>query len=182
MNKVTLTLTSLVTFIALSGCSGHTLQDYADGYFNKKDQEPRAVTAKEVLKEEQTTQISTPLKVEAVDDTEEPRNVVVNAQAEPKEVEEYNARVNTTAVMSATAINNEKGYMQKNLDSWVEKKWVPFFSKEENKEAFEKEEQTPFTLQKYIDRWSEYNKAHPDDPNKTGLVGKMKTMPVIGEN
>ena len=73
----------------------------------------------------------------------------------------------------------EKGYLQRKLDAFINEKWIPFFNKEENKEFF-KDDGKPFTLQKYIDKWAAYNKANDDGDDTNGHWGKMDKMPVIG--
>jgi hypothetical protein len=55
--KFSFQISSLVTVLVLSGCSGHTLQDWADEEFNNKQSEP--TSTKELKKEESVPSPST---------------------------------------------------------------------------------------------------------------------------
>lgn len=68
----------------------------------------------------------------------------------------------------------ESGYIQRNLDEWLEKDWNPAVA--------EKEEDTQkrFKLQDYVDKASLYIKSHPNDINGSN-VKKLEAIPVIGK-
>lgn len=70
--------------------------------------------------------------------------------------------------------DDNKGYIQKNLDEWLEKDWNPAVK--------EKEEDTQrrFKLQDYVDKASLYIDSQPNDINDSN-VKKLEAMPVIGK-
>ena len=70
--------------------------------------------------------------------------------------------------------NKKSGFLQKHLDSWLQKDWNPAV-KEKDKETSKR-----FRLQDYVDKASLYIKAHPSDYNHSN-VKKLEALPVIGE-
>ena len=81
-----------------------------------------------------------------------------------------------TLALETTSHNSDKksGYLQKELDDWLQTQWNPAVKKKdaETKKRFE--------LQDYVDKVSLYVKAHQSDSN-TSHIKKLESMPVIGK-
>jgi len=70
--------------------------------------------------------------------------------------------------------DNDKGYIQRNLDEWLETDWNPAV------EEKEEDTQKRFKLQDYVDKASLYIESQPNDINDSN-VKKLEMMPVIGK-
>lgn len=82
--------------------------------------------------------------------------------------------------ISTSHTGKNDGYMQKGLDNWLTKEWIPTIKKDEKiREKYIEKEDNPFTLQEYVDKSAAYMKIKGDDANSN--VKKMESMPVIGK-
>jgi len=70
--------------------------------------------------------------------------------------------------------DDNKGYIQRNLDEWFEKDWNPAVKEKE------KDTQNRFKLQDYVDKANLYIESQPNDKNDSN-VKKLEAMPVIGK-
>ena len=107
------------------------------------------------------------------------------------------------SISKSNASKEKKGIMQESLDSWLKDDWTPTVSKdkniqekyhhksdtiEQNKEKNtvsqtgdkKEEEESPFTLQEYVDKAEAYMKAKPNDYENSN-VKKLESLPVIGK-
>jgi len=106
-----------------------------------------------------------------------------------------------TVSPSTTAVS-EGGGMQRSLDAWLKEEWTPMTKTVpvETKttapdgtvvttttmvEVPEPEDNEPFTLQKYADKWKVYheNKAKMNEgkPKEPSHIEMMGTLPVVGK-
>ena len=70
--------------------------------------------------------------------------------------------------------DTNKGFLQKNLDNWLENDWEPTVK------DVDKNSSKRFKLQDYVDKAALYMKAHPSDDNNSN-VKRMEALPVIGK-
>ncbi len=98
---------------------------------------------------------------------------------------------------------SEGGAMQRSLDAWLKEEWTPLTATPQNPEPKTVSESTPaasatpvpsaavsqddepFTLQKYADKWKVYhenkarmNEGKPKEPSHTEM---MNTLPAVGK-
>ena len=106
------------------------------------------------------------------------------------------------SVSPSTTAVSEGGAMQRSLDSWLKEEWTPMTKTVpvETKttapdgtvvttttmvEVPEPEDNDPFTLQKYADKWKVYheNKAKMMEgkPKEPSHIEMMGTLPVVGK-
>jgi hypothetical protein len=209
---------SIAVVTILAGCSGHSLQDYTDSYFagdKKTEQQSSSVSVKKSVSANKDLQTkidewlgsssndriyvsekkSSAPAVSSYDARVNTSAIMSGSDVEESsggylqdKVNSYNARVNTSAVMSASevATDEEKGWMQRNLDEWFKSEWIPFLNDEDNKAIFDRDPNKEFTLQEFVDKWSLYNKQKAERekglPPKPSLSRDMQSMPVIGDS
>lgn len=116
------------------------------------------------------------------------------------------------AISPSTTATSQNGAMQRSLDSWLKEEWTPLTTPAASNEnlkpsdtaamntvqpstiqneagttviAVEPKDETPFTLQKYVDKWKVYteNKAKMDEGKgkEPSHIEKIENMPVIGK-
>ena len=106
------------------------------------------------------------------------------------------------AVSPSTTAASEGGSMQRSLDSWLKEEWSPMTKTApvtttttmpdgkvvtETKMVTlpEPEDNEPFTLQKYADKWKVYHdnkeKMNEGKPKEPSNVDLMNSLPVIGK-
>lgn len=113
------------------------------------------------------------------------------------------------AVSPSTTATAEGGVMQRSLDAWLKEEWLPLTkpspssvlpapsSSSASVPAAQipaastqqvpaaSEDNTPFTLQKYVDKWKVYqeNKAKINEgkPKEESHIEQMQSLPVIGK-
>jgi len=106
------------------------------------------------------------------------------------------------AISPSTTAASEGGAMQRSLDSWLKEEWTPMSTTAPavkttatasdgtvvtttEQVLVEPEDQTPFTLQKYADKWKVYheNKAKMNEgkPKEPSNIEKISNLPVIGK-
>jgi hypothetical protein len=106
-----------------------------------------------------------------------------------------NSSLNTVSP-SGTA-TSEGGAMQRSLDNWLKEEWTPLTTTTQTAPVNQPSqsttpatvivptEETPFTLQKYADKWKAYqeNKAKMNvgKPKEDSNIEKIQSMPVIGQ-
>jgi len=181
--------------LLLNGCSGHTLQDWADETFNDKPQaveknkpandipkmkheqnsdvkplEPLTEKPEPIMVPESevtTTHIETPLETPAT---------VSKTPSQPSPSQ--NSQLN--AVSPSPTATAEGGAMQKSLDTWTKEEWTPAVEQNKTIKAMNEEKERPFTLQEYVDKAGVYidNKPKSDKP---AHYEEMEKLPVIGK-
>ncbi|WP_345992415.1 hypothetical protein [Sulfurimonas sp. HSL-1716] len=151
-----------VTFL-IAGCSGHTMQDYADKHFNNKKK-----TNEEVITPSQNKELNTVSPMHKEVKKEVKKEIVT-----PSQNKELNA-------VSPTHQNKKDGVMQKSLDAWIEKEWTPTVDKNETIKKMDENESRNFTLQEYVDKVGAYIKNKPKS-NEPSMKEKMDKLPVIGK-
>lgn len=116
------------------------------------------------------------------------------------------------AVSPSTTSTSQGGVMQRGLDSWLKEEWTPLTSTPAPKNVAkpsvtaepnavqpsaaqnetaaavtptEPKDETPFTLQKYADKWKVYNenkaKMNEGKPKEPSNIEKIESMPIIGK-
>jgi hypothetical protein len=88
-----------------------------------------------------------------------------------------NAQVNLLADHKQA---KENGFLQNNLDSWLNDEWTPNIEKNETIKSMNKNEQRNFTLQEYVDKMTVYLKEH-NSSYQNSHIKKIDAMPVIGK-
>ena len=84
--------------------------------------------------------------------------------------------------ISKSNASSEKGFLQKNLDSFLENEWETTLKQDKNiQEKYKEQEERSFTLQEYVDKATAYKKAHPSDHEHSN-VHKLENMPIIGKS
>ncbi len=97
-------------------------------------------------------------------------------------------------VSPSTTATSEGGVMQRSLDAWLKEEWTPLTApaaapatpaERPDTNGSAAEEEPPFTLQHYIDKWKIYHEnqdkrkeGEPETPSHAETIG---TLPVIGE-
>jgi hypothetical protein len=75
--------------------------------------------------------------------------------------------------------------LQKSLDSWLKDDWEPAQKKVKSEKKVlhvkEKEDNSTFKLQTYVDKWSQYNKEKASEPKKPSHVEMINSLPAIGK-
>ncbi|WP_415397589.1 hypothetical protein [Sulfurimonas sp. CS5] len=84
------------------------------------------------------------------------------------------------SVTNSTAEKNNKGSMQKSLDSWLKDEWTPKVEKDEDIKAKNQDKERDFKLQEYIDKSEVYMKES-NSTTQDSHYKKMESMPVIGK-
>lgn len=103
------------------------------------------------------------------------------------------------AVSPNTAAASEGGAMQRSLDAWLKEKWTPLTapkavqqSKENTSKSVEvastaskAEDEKPFTLQNFADKWKVYHeneaKMNEGKPKEASHIDAVNALPVIGK-
>lgn len=112
------------------------------------------------------------------------------------------------AISPSTTATTEGGYMQRGLDAWLKEEWTPLTQPSSSAivpvpsspSAVSgtspatsaaapvtpvPEDTTPFTLQKYVDKWKVYQenktKLNEGKPKEASHVQQMEALPVIGK-
>jgi hypothetical protein len=102
------------------------------------------------------------------------------------------------AVSPNTSANSEGGAMQRSLDTWLKEEWTPLTTPkaaetkrgevkntEEPSTASIIEDEKPFTLQSFADKWKVYheNKAKINEgkPKEASHIDAVNALPVIGK-
>jgi hypothetical protein len=124
--------TAAVITLFINGCSGHTLQDWADKEFNDKE----AVIEK-------------PAKVE----TTRKKPVTTSTPSQNQELH----RVSPMPVAAS-----EGGAMQESLDKWTEEEWTPIVEQDEKMKKVNQDEERPFKIQEYVDKAMIYHANKPE--------------------
>lgn len=181
--------------LLLNGCSGHTLQDWADETFNNKPQtveknkpaneipqmknknssdakifEPATKNPESVaVPESEVTTTQTPAPLEAP---------TTSTKAPAKPSPSQNPQLNTVSP-SATA-TSEGGTMQNSLDTWTKEEWTPIVEQNETIKAMNQDTNRSFTLQEYVDKAIIYHENKPKS-DKPAHYEEMEKLPVIGK-
>jgi hypothetical protein len=106
------------------------------------------------------------------------------------------------AVSPSTTAASEGGAMQRSLDGWLKEEWSPLtktatvtttttapdgkvITETKIVEVPEPEDNEPFKLQKYADKWKVYHenkeKMNEGKPKEASNVDLMNSLPVIGK-
>jgi len=159
--KLSIQLSIILIITSLnSGCSGKpfTLQSYADDYFNDTNATGSEDSA--ALTEEELG-------------------------ANPTLKHGHGARIAGSSTYNKDKERDQKGAMQKSLDSWLENEWEPTFEDDVNQTKLDKEAEDRFTIQHYIDKVDKYmdkKEAEKEgQPYEPAHYEKMKELPVIGK-
>lgn len=112
-------------------------------------------------------------------------NALLYAQA-PSQNPQLNA-------ISPSGTAKKEGLMQNSLDSWLENDWEPTQEKLDKKEKAHSsasakplehnatQEEDPFKMQTYVDKWKRYNKEKENEPKSPSHVEKINALPAIGK-
>jgi hypothetical protein len=184
-------IVSVSTAVLLGGCSGHTLQDWADETFNKKEStDPQTVEAGVSDNEEKVGKHDKPTE---------------NAAAPASEVTKRNNMESTTDAASAGTVspsenpalqsispsptaggaNDEHRLLQQKTNTWIEEEWTPRVETNATIREQNEDEDRPFTLQEYVDKAGVYlkekEKEQAGKPRSPSHKEQMDELPVIGE-
>jgi len=106
------------------------------------------------------------------------------------------------AVSPSTTATSEGGSMQRSLDAWLKEEWTPLSAPANganttsatavaSPSAFssaltvQPEDNSPFTLQKYADKWKTYHenkeKMKEGKPKEASHIEMMQSLPVVGK-
>ena len=102
------------------------------------------------------------------------------------------------AVSPNTAATSQEGTMQRSLDTWLKEQWTPLATPkvaetkkgaikntEGNSTASKVEDEKPFTLQSFADKWKVYHeneaKMNEGKPKEASHIDAVNAMPVIGK-
>lgn len=103
------------------------------------------------------------------------------------------------AVSPSGTATSEGGAMQRSLDGWLKEEWTPMTAPTvttttapdgkvlttTTAAVVAPEDETPFTLQKYADKWKTYHenqaKMNEGKPKEASNVQKLESLPVIGK-
>lgn len=102
------------------------------------------------------------------------------------------------AVSPNTAASSEGGAMQRSLDTWLKEEWTPLTapaatkpkedatkSVEVDSTASKAEDEKPFTLQSFADKWKVYHeneaKMKEGKPKEPSHIDAVNALPVIGK-
>lgn len=106
------------------------------------------------------------------------------------------------AVSPSTTATSEGGSMQRSLDTWLKEEWTPLSAPASGTNATSEtaapstsapssalstqpEDNTPFTLQKYADKWKIYHenkeKMKEGKPKEASHIEMMQSLPVVGK-
>lgn len=103
-----------------------------------------------------------------------------------------NPELNTISP-SGTSQKSE-GFMQHSLDTWLHNDWEPTQKKADNDEKMHSsssakslehnttQEEDPFKLQTYVDKWKRYHKEKEKEPKSPSHVEKINALPAIGKS
>ncbi len=144
--------------VVFFGCSGHTLQTYANKEFNHKTPSASSPTSNKAL-----SAVSPEVKSKASITTVSPSQ---------------NKALDAVSPISSTT--KEDNPMQKALNRWIKKKWTPIIDKNATLKKMDENKSRPFKLQEYVNK-IDYYLAHK--PKQKGLsnVQKLDKLPVIGQ-
>ncbi len=132
MRTIYIPLCSVAVILMISGCSGHTLQDWADAEFNGPD-------------------VATPNKT-VVEKSE--------SATVPEAGPSQNPGLQRVSPMPVAA--SEGGTMQESLDQWTKEEWTPITEQDEKIKAMNEDEDRPFTIQEYVDKAMIYHANKPE--------------------
>jgi len=106
------------------------------------------------------------------------------------------------AVSPSTTAISEGGSMQRSLDAWLKEEWLPLSapasgtnttsgtaasspSEPSSTVTTQPEDNSPFTLQKYADKWKIYHenkeKMMEGKPKEASHIEMMQSLPVVGK-
>jgi hypothetical protein len=97
------------------------------------------------------------------------------------------------AISPSGTSKKSEGFMQNSLDTWLQNDWEPTQEKLDSEEkvlstSIEKplelnatQEESPFKLQTYVDKWKRYNKEREKAPKSPSHVEKINALPAIGK-
>lgn len=95
------------------------------------------------------------------------------------------------AISPSTTATSEGGSMQRSLDTWLKEEWTPLSAPSSGASASssaltaQPEDNTPFTLQKYADKWKIYHenkeKMKEGKPKEASHMEMMQSLPVVGK-
>ncbi len=158
MNIISKVIISSSLPIVFFGCSGHTLQTYANKEFNHKTPSASSTTNNKAL-----LAVSPEVKSKA--------NVTA---VNPSQ----NKALNAVSPISSTTKGANP--LQKELNHWIKKKWTPIIDKNATLKKIDENKSRPFKLQEYVNK-IDYYLAHK--PKQKGLsnVQKLDKLPVIGQ-
>lgn len=77
--------------------------------------------------------------------------------------------------------DQNSGFLQKSLDNWIEKDWVPTVEKNDKIKKMDADENRSFTMQEYVDKIEVYNKEQNQTSGDSHME-KINSMPVIGKS
>lgn len=148
-------LTPVAALIFL-GCSGHTLQDWADKHINEKEQ-----------RHDQTS-----------DDTPS------TTQTQKRMTSQTDASAVDSAGLESISpskpARSEGGLLQEHLDSWMDEEWTPATEQDASVKAMNEDDGRPFTLQEYVDKIDVYLDSKSDEEGASHKE-RMDALPVIGK-
>ena len=172
MNQLKIFSLTTVSFIFLLGCSGKniTLQDYADKWFNEKEEVVDKKSKKSSLDADASVKTNQVVKVKRETPKKNPA-----------------ADVAWSSVSKRDVHNKGEGSMQKSLDTWTQEEWDPAFEGDKVQAEKDANASEHFTLQHYMDKRQKYLQTDKEKWEKSGKekpeanYKKMERLPVIGK-
>jgi transposase-like protein len=176
------------TAALLYGCSGHTLQDWADEAFNQKGSAtPQTVEAGASEKEKQVDETRKPTENTAAPAHEvTKRNNSVDAtdtaSTDTVSPSENSALQSISPSPTASGANDEHRLLQQKTNTWIEEEWTPRVETNETIKEQNEDVDRPFTLQEYVDKAGVYlQEKEKEQPNMPSHKEQMDELPVIGK-
>ena len=186
--NISMLLFTASSFLMLSGCSGHGLQDWADETFNNKENQTNITKEDVAVKQPQVEEKQSVPQQEHIPET--PTEVKTVALSSPVVVKPKNPTPSQNPALNAvspsvTATSEGEGIMQKKLDPWVEEEWSATVEKNSTIKELNEDEDRPFTIQEYVDKAGVYlnekEKQKAEGSQKPSHVQEMEHMPAIGK-
>lgn len=141
--------------VVFAGCSGHTLQTYANKEFNHiKPSSSSPANNKALL---------------ALSPAVASKATTVSPS--------QNKALSAVSPLSSTTKGDNP--MQKELNKWIKKRWTPIIDKNATFKKLDENKSRPFKLQEYVNKIS-YYLAHKPKQKGPSNVQKLDKLPVIG--
>lgn len=157
MNIISKVVAPCSVAIVFFGCSGHTLQTYANKEFNHQQPSKSSPTNNQAL-----LAVSPDVHSKAA-------TVVVSPS--------QNKALDAVSPISSTTKGDNP--MQKKLNHWIKKDWIPIIDKNATIKKLDENKSRPFKLQEYVNK-IEYYLAHKPKQKGPSNVQKLDKLPVIG--
>jgi len=157
MNIISKVIMPCSLAVVFFGCSGHTLQTYANKEFNHSQPNSSSPTNNKAL-----LALSPGVKSKA--------GVTATSPSQ-------NKALNAVSPLSSTTKGENP--MQKALNSWIKKSWTPIIDKNATIKKMDENKSRPFKLQEYVNK-IDYYLAHKPKQKGPSNVQKLDKLPVIG--